>query len=115
MLGTIENIGKTDSKRKDAREKNLKRCEGADLLAKQGVSMVEFSSWSNKPAREWVCARVNELKAGKNIDLRCECQTHDLNQTKFNPNGWLHKMRIEEVKNCSGVKLKELILLSLIS
>ena len=51
-IGTIRCVGKEDKKRREARMKLLKRCEGADLL----VGKEDFSSWTNKPAREWVCA-----------------------------------------------------------
>ena len=103
-IGSIRCVGKRDKKRSDARMKLLKRCEGADLL----VGKEDFSSWSNKPAREWVCARVKELKDGKNIDLMCYCQSHELDKPKYGA-GWLHKMREEEVANCKAVKLSELI------
>ena len=104
-IGTIKCVGKRDKKRRDARMKLLKRCEGADLL----VGKEDFSSWTNKPAREWVCARVKEVQEGRHIDLMCYCKTHDLEQDKFG-RGWFHKMRAEEVANCNAVKLSELIL-----
>ena len=104
-IGTIRCVGKNDMKRRDARMKLLKRCEGADLL----VGKEDFSSWSNKPAREWVCARVKEVQEGRHIDLMCYCQSHDLFQDKYGK-GWLHIQREEEVANCKAVKLSELIL-----
>ena len=103
-IGTVRCVGKRDSKRREARMKLLKRCEGADLLVD-----TDFSSWTNKPAREWVLARVKEVQEGKHIDLMCYCQTHDLDQPKFGT-GWFHKMRQEENANCKAVKLSELIL-----
>ena len=78
-IGTIKCVGKRDKKRREARMKLLKRCEGADLL----VGKEDFSSWTNKPAREWVCARVKEVKEGKHIDLMCYCDTHNLDHPKY--------------------------------
>ncbi len=103
-IGTIRCCGKEDKKRKEARMKLLKRCEGADLLVD-----TDFSSWTNKPAREWVCARVKEVKEGKHIDLMCYCHTHNLDHPKYG-RGWLHEMRVKEVEKCKAVKLSELIL-----
>jgi|TARA_Y100000114_G_scaffold130225_1_gene127978 hypothetical protein len=103
-IGSIRCVGKRDKKRREARMKLLKRCEGADLLVD-----TDFSSWTNKPAREWVCARVKEVQEGRHIDLMCYCETHDLDQSKYG-RGWMHKMREQEVANCKAVKLSELIL-----
>ena len=103
-IGSIRCCGKRDKKRREARMKLLKRCEGADLLVD-----TDFSSWTNKPAREWVCARVKEVKEGKHIDLMCYCETHDLDQPKYSK-GFLHSLREKEVANCKAVKLSELIL-----
>ena len=103
-IGTIRCCGKDDKKRKNARMKLLKRCEGADLLVD-----TDFSSWTNKPAKEWVLARVKEVQEGKHIALMCYCTTHDLENPKY-ARGWLHQMRTEQVKKCRAVKLSELIL-----
>ena len=111
MAGSIRHIGKGEPKDTSARLKRLVQSgifRDKDTHHKLIDCQGDFETWTNAPAKDWINARVKELREERQVNIGCECcHSRDPQFLKDEQEGKHSLSGVNE--DCYGDEIVELI------